>query len=124
MNNKLLIIGLTVVFGCASQKSTIAKRASVGDTRTKTVESLDDNTYLLLETSDDKTYGFEMSNPVNVGGVGEGSSRNQRRFLNALLGPNGEEVKYYREGSCCPFKTPNGPYDNAGLLDRYRVYWI
>jgi hypothetical protein len=58
-----------------------------------------------------------------VGGSNESSGpRSERRFLNALLGPNGEEVKYFRAGSCCPFKTPNGILD-TGLLDRYRVSW-
>ncbi len=84
------------------------------------MEFLNDNTYLLTEMSEDKTYAFDKSNPVKVGGL---SPSNERAFLNALLGPNGEEVKYFRAGSCCHFKTPNGLVGDGGLLDLYRVFW-
>lgn len=95
-----------------------------GDSRTTTVEYLDDNTFLLQLPAADSTYGFSPANPIKVGGTKEQSGpRNQRRFLNALLGPGGEKVQYARLGGCCPFKTPNGLLDNTGLLDRYRVYW-
>jgi hypothetical protein len=54
----------------------------------------------------------------------EGSGpQNERRYLNALLGPHGESVIYTREGSCCAFKTPNGLFNDIGLLDRYKVTW-
>jgi hypothetical protein len=48
---------------------------------------------------------------------------NEHRYLHALLGPSGESINYHREGSCCSFKTPNGLFGNAGLLDHYRVTW-
>ncbi|GGK80502.1 hypothetical protein ACD591_09935 [Rufibacter glacialis] len=84
---------------------------------------LDEDTYRLTETSSDKTYGYNRANPVNVGGSGENSGPlNERRFLNALLGPNGERVGYHRAGSCCGFKTPNG-FMGEGMLDKYRMYW-
>lgn len=61
---------------------------------------------------------------MKAGGIKENSGpRNERRYLNALLGPEGQEVKYARAGSCCPFKTPNGMLDNTGMLDRYRLTW-
>ena len=118
---------LICAIACTPQKkaanSTISIGAASGDTRTYTLESLDDNTYLLTESSTDKTYGFTKENPVKTGGSREQSGpRNERRFLNALLGPNGETVSYSRTGSCCAFKTPNG-FDNLGLLDVYRVSW-
>lgn len=47
---------------------------------------------------------------------------NERRFLNALAGPNGEPLSYERLGSCCTFKTKNSPF-KKGLLDRYEVTW-
>ena len=113
-----------IVTGCASQKNAATASAGLGDTRTKHVEYLDDNSYLLVDVSDDPTYGYDKANPVKVGGVSESSGpANERRFLNALLGPNGEEINYFRAGSCCHFKTPNGIMDNTGLLDLYRVYW-
>lgn len=97
--------------------------ATSGHTRTKEVVFLDANAYKLTEVSIDKTYGLNPSNPVKVGGVSEQSGpQNERRFLNGLTGPNGEAIKYYRAGSCCGFKTPNG-FDGMGMLDRYKVYW-
>lgn len=124
MNKLFLSIGLTILIGCASQKVGTTSTGRRGDTRTKPIEFLDDNTYRLTETSDDKSYAYNKSNPVKVGGSNESSGpKNERRFLNALLGPNGEEIKYFRAGSCCPFKTPNGLIGNSGMLDRYRVSW-
>lgn len=108
---------------CASQK----KQGSIdrpGDSRTRQLSYMDDNTYFLEELSEEESYGYQESNPVKVGGAKENAGpKNERRFLNALSGPNGEELKYFRAGSCCPFKTPNGLLGNTGLLDRYRVYW-
>lgn len=118
--NRFLISFLLILIGaCASQKAT----NTTGHTRTKPVQYLDRNTFFLTEVSDDETYAFTPKNPVKVGSDDGGGPLNERRFLNALLGPNGEHVEYYRAGSCCPFKTPNGLLDNTGLLDRYRVSW-
>lgn len=46
-------------------------------------------------------------------------SRNQRRYLEGLAGPEGQTLSYERLGSCCPYEGPNGP----GLLDLYAVTW-
>jgi hypothetical protein len=40
-----------------------------------------------------------------------------RRFLNALSGPNGEKIEYYRIGSCCPFETKNSEW--GGISELY-----
>jgi len=123
---KKLILSLSaaaMLAACAGQKQKASTNQGIGDTRTTPVEYLDDRTYKLTTQTDDKTYGYEQSNPIKVGGVRESGPQNQRRFLNALLGPNGEEVGYYRAGSCCHFKTPNGLLNNGGLLDLYKVYW-
>jgi hypothetical protein len=53
-----------------------------------------------------------------VGGISEGP-KNERRFLNALAGPNGEKISYNRLGSCCPFNTKNSPF--GGMLDKYEI---
>lgn len=83
---------------------------------------LDENTFRLETIADDETYGYTQGNPVCVGGVKSSEGPlNERRFLNALLGPNGEEIEYTRRGSCCPFTTPNGMIGNSGLLDIYVV---
>lgn len=83
----------------------------------------DHNTFLITEKSTDPSYGFMKKNPVKVGGVKESEGPlNERRFLNALSGPNGEQISYYRAGSCCPFKTKNG-FNGGGMLDNYLVTW-
>lgn len=83
---------------------------------------LDNNTFKLEAISEDETYGYTQANPVCVGGVKNSEGPlNERRFLNALLGPNGEEIEYTRRGSCCPFTTPNGMIGNSGMLDIYVV---
>lgn len=97
---------------------------SIGDTRTKAIEYLDKDTYKLNNYTNDKTYGYSENNPVKVGGIKENEGpTNERRFLNALVGKNGEKVMYVRVGSCCVFDTPNGLMENKGLLDRYKVFF-
>lgn len=84
---------------------------------------IDDNTFLINEISTDKTYGLSEKNPVEVGGVKDSSGpKNERRYLNALTGPNGEKISYVRAGSCCPIKSENGMMGKV-LLDNYRVTW-
>lgn len=124
LNRCLTSICIIMVTACATQKPLTISNKLQGDTRTIPVESIDQFTYLLIESAEDKTYAYKKSNPVKVGGSNESSGpANERRYLNALLGPNGEEVFYYRAGSCCSFKTPNGLLDNTGMLDQYRVSW-
>ena len=84
---------------------------------------LDDNTFVINETAEDKTYGLSAKNPVEVGGVkNDVGPLNERRYLNALTGPNGEAISYHRAGSCCPVKSKNGMMGMA-MLDNYRVTW-
>jgi hypothetical protein len=84
---------------------------------------LDHQTFLLTEISADPSYGLSEENPVKVGGADKKEGpKNERRYLNALAGPNGEKVTYYRAGSCCPVKSKNGLMGMA-ILDNYRVTW-
>lgn len=77
--------------------------------------------FKLTVVSDDDTYGYSEKNPIKVGGAKNSSGpANERKFLNALLGPDGQIVTYVRTGSCCMFKTPHGLM-GAGLLDKYEV---
>lgn len=121
--NKIAVLFVSLLLiNCASQKG--IKSTNTGNTRTKPVEFIDNNTFLLVDKSLDNTYGYKETNPIKVGGVHDQSGPlNERRFLNALSGPNGEKLQYYRAGSCCHFKTPNGLFDNTGMLDRYCVFW-
>ena len=77
----------------------------------------DEQTFLLKEISTDPTYGTNK-NPVQTG---DGPT-SERRFLNALTGPNGERISYYRAGSCCPVKSKKG-FMGMAMLDNYRVTW-
>jgi len=83
-------------------------------------ELMDANTFKLTGVSEDASYGYNEKNPIKVGGSIQGGAANERRYLNALLGPNGETIQYVRRGSCCMFKTDNG-MNGYGLLDAYEV---
>lgn len=81
--------------------------------------------FIITEVSEDETYGYSKKNAVKVGGVDKNQGPlNERRYLNALTGPNGELVWYSRSGSCCPVES-NSEHTLTGmaLLDVYRVTW-
>lgn len=67
----------------------------------------------------DDTYGYTEKNPIKVGGR-ENGPMNEIKYLNSLSGPNGEQITYVREGSCCVFPVKNSPF-GGGLLDIYTV---
>ncbi|NUM80080.1 2-dehydro-3-deoxyphosphooctonate aldolase [bacterium] len=69
----------------------------------------------------DSSYGYTQKNPIKVGGVNhDRGPLNEHTYLRNLSGANGEAISYWRLGSCCNFKTPNGIF-GGGLLDIYRV---
>lgn len=109
---KFLLLGTVVLlFSCAGSK------------QLKKTTLINNNTFQLTEISTDKSYGLSEKNPVEVGGADKNEGPiNERRFLNALAGPNGEKISYYRAGSCCPVKSKKGLMGMA-LLDNYRVTW-
>ena len=111
---------LVLFISCSASKKTAT--TSKNNTAQVETELLDDQTFLLTEISTDKTYGSK-TNPVQVGGAKNSSGpKNERRFLNALAGPNGERISYYRQGSCCEVKSENG-FMGWAMLDNYRVTW-
>ena len=64
--------------------------------------------------SDDEAYGYSPEHPIKVdGGARDGPAR-ERRYLNALRGPNGEGLQYRRLGSTL------GP-DKSTILDMYEI---
>lgn len=70
--------------------------------------------------SDDKTYGYQPENPLNVGGASRKQGpENEVRYLNSLYSPNGEVIEYERLGSG-RMSLPDG---NMGkdLLNLYRI---
>ncbi len=97
---------------------------SCGTTKTfQKAKLLNEHTFLLSEVSTDEAYGYNQKKPIKVGGVDKSEGPlNERRFLNALAGPNGEFVSYTRVGSCCAFKSKKG-FMGKALLDRYEVSW-
>lgn len=111
MKNMLFIGTLALLCACAAPKQ--AGKAKL----------INNQAFQVTEISTDNTYGLSAKNPVEVGGAEKSEGPlNERRFLNALAGPNGEKVSYYRAGSCCPVKSKNG-FMGMAMLDNYRVTW-
>ena len=111
---KIIYIGiLGLIISCSTTKQAVKTNLR------------DNQTFELTEISTDPTYGLSEKNPVQVGGVDKKEGPlNERRFLNALAGPKGEEVSYFRAGSCCPTKSKNDPFGfGSVMLDNYRVTW-
>lgn len=131
MNKYSYITTLVLLFSCSSSKQIVQtdstpKQMVQTDPTSKQIAQTnlkDSQTFELLEISNDPTYGYSEKNPIQVGGVKSGPL-NERLFLNALAGPNGEKVKYFRLGSCCPIESKNDPLGfGKVLLDNYRVTW-
>lgn len=115
---QLITIGIfSLLFSCSTVKQSIQQPVI---TKLKNQQ-----TFELTEISKDPTYGFSPKNPIQVGGVDKHEGPlNERRFLNALAGPNGEQISYYRQGSCCPIKSDKNPMGTGSvMLDNYRVTW-
>jgi hypothetical protein len=105
--------------GSSSYAGPVATRSEVKKT---TGELLNANTFKLTEVSTDETYGYSEKNAIQVGGArDQAGPTNERRFLNALLGPNGETVSFQRLGSCCAVKSKNALFGDMALLDKYEV---
>jgi hypothetical protein len=69
----------------------------------------------------DPGWGHGAEHPIRVGGLRhDGLPHNESAFLNALRGPGDEVIEYERDGSCCPFDTPDG-IGGRGFLDVFRV---
>ena len=84
----------------AKSKKNISKQFDLPEER-KGFELLNDQTFMIKEYATDKTYGYTVENPVLVGVNDEhdlfcaiDETLNQRRFLNALAGPAGEQICY------------------------------
>ncbi len=83
-------------------------------------EYLNDYIMKLDAISEDASYGYTEDKPIMVGGKKEGAN-NQLKFLSALLGPNGEKVRFSRVGSCCPVKSKNALVGDMGVLNKFQV---
>jgi hypothetical protein len=89
-----LVALLTIFTGCGASKQAAA----------------DSRELRLLGYSEDPGYGHSPKYPICTGGL---SPANERRFLNALAGPEGDSITYKREGSCC--------LEYGYVLDRYQL---
>ena len=67
------------------------------------------------DISADTRYGYAEKKSIKVGNI-----ENQQYYLNALLGPNGEPITYFRIGSCCPFRSKRAAF-GKGYLDIYHI---
>lgn len=74
----------------------------------------------ILEYAIDEEYGLVDNKPIKVGGLSDTGAIDQRRFLASLAGPNSEELKFFRRGSCCPYSSENG-FNGKALVDVYEV---
>lgn len=113
-SNLFLVLIVIASFSCSSSKRL---------TNSTKKSSFENNIFAITQVSTDSTYGYSPKNAVNVGGNDKSQGpNNERRYLNLLTGPNGENVFYYRAGSCCPVKSDNG-FMGTAMLDNYKVTW-
>lgn len=111
MKQTIYFITLVLLISCAS-----------GNKQLKTPLWVD-KAFILTEISTDSLYGYSEKHPIEVAGASEKSGPlNERRFLSALAGPNGEQITYYRIGSCCPVKSDKG-FMGVAMLDKYEISW-
>lgn len=115
----LLIALLISISSCTSTKSTLKNV----DDNAPTPRLINNETFEIKEYSKDKKYGYDKDYPINIFyGNTSNETINQQRFLNALAGPNGEQITYTKLESCCPFPTKRSNM-GAGFLDVYQLRW-
>lgn len=113
-NTTLLLLWVACMFiQCKSKEPLLVK-----DSPRPWIAASQETPFLdIVKKSNDITYGFVSENPIKTGAK---STLNQRRFLASLAGPNGEEVYFYKEGSCCSYESEDGVLGIA-LIDIYKV---
>ncbi len=123
--NKSVLIGLFLLIWACSAKVTYPTYFE-GRNSIEHLPVLNDSTLAVSRISTDPEYGRIESKPIFLGvkDVYE-SGDNREKYLNALAGPNGEELVFKRFKSCCPFRTLNsrtvGADQKFGLLDIWVV---
>lgn len=117
----LVLAAAFSLLSCSSSKKTTTTLSNKDNPTLKSSSAtmLDENTFQLVGISDDPTYGYDEKNAIKVGGGASGPT-NERRYLNALLGPNGESISYKRLGSCCGVPSENG-FMGVAVLDLYEI---
>lgn len=119
---KKLVPYITLLFiatSCVSTQSTIKNI----DNNAPTPRLVDNTRFVITEFSKDPKYGYDKDFPVNMFFLTtKNETINPQRFLNALAGPNGENITYTKLESCCPFPASRSEM-GAGLLDVYELRW-
>lgn len=104
-----------------SKNSEVIAASVVGGRLFPYGRSGDKPTMIISKFSNDKIYGYDLHNPIKVGGDSKGEgSINERRVLKSLYGFDGKIIEYKRLGSCCPFKTQHALH-GIGFLDKYSI---
>lgn len=102
---------------CISTKSTLMNVDNNVSIPTLSKEGF----FVITNFSKDKKYGYDKDYPINVFYRNSNSEDlNQKRFLDALTGPNGEVISYTKTGICCPFPSKN-VVTGGGFLDVYKI---
>ena len=110
----LLGMGILCLVSCVATKNQSEKE----------LKFIDPNTYQLYEVAKNASYAYTSQEPVKVGGQAKNEGRlNARRYLNALLGANGEKITYKLLKSCCYEKIKNNDgTTHLIFLDQYELY--
>ena len=88
-------------------------------TTAKGQEFYEDGSMKIYEIASDKKYGYK---PTKKNSIKVGKIENEYAYLNALSGPNGEQLKYRRISSCCKFKSKTAAF-GSGFLDKYEIFY-
>lgn len=122
MKNRIfLAVSFAILFAsCISTKSTLQ---NVDDSVSNLVVSKG-GFFVITEFASDNRYGYDKDYPINIFYQStKNDSINQKRFFNALTGPQGEKLFYEKVGVCCPFPSKKSA-SGAALLDIYEVKWL
>jgi len=116
----LFLCAAFATLSCTSTKSTLKNV----DDNAPIPKLTKENTFVITEYSTDKRYGYDKDYPINIFYKNtKDDVVNQKRFLNALAGPNGEKIFFKQLESCCPFPTTKSEI-GAGFLDVYEITWV
>jgi hypothetical protein len=109
---------LLIVTSCGSVKSSLKNVDNNAP-----VPVVKNNSFVITQYSKDKKYGYHKDYPINIYYKGtKNDTINQKYFMNALAGPNGEKLTYKKLENCCPFPTKTSDM-GAGFLDVYELSW-
>lgn len=115
----ILIAFIVILQSCVSTKLTIRNI----DDKAPSPVLVTSERFLVTEYTSNKKYGYDPDYPVNVFYRNtKDENLNATRYLNALKGPNGEEIFYIKIETCCPFPSKRTDM-GAGLLDVYEISW-